>query len=414
MPSLSIDAGTVNPKGFFVQDTDVHEVGARSKVIGYSEFTPWTSLGPTMREPAHDIYQGRLLDNFHARRNRGELLPLTKYRYVKSDTDFSGPSVLDTTYDRYSSGRSWNQVTWMDQRSLPLPFGMRQDTFLLAAQADDAAADAGIDPGFYTQLAAAKLYSSGWDALTFLAELHKTVRLFKNVVLGFAKLMDSYIGVRKFGTDNAVDQTFNQWLEGRYGWRILLYDIEDINNLIKQFDKKALTRLKERTGQNVTDTSSLQEKVLDFANFEVLREEIIQREIKVRGYLVADFAPSHVLFNPVTTAWELTRYSFVIDWIVNVGAALNAMSFLATDSTYTAAHGIEVVTNVWNNYSVVAHAPATNFSSNWDQLSGRYSVVSRLRHPRFVSITPQVQVNLDAFKVTDLIALIWGLASKLT
>lgn len=414
MGSLSIDAGTPNEKSFFVQDFDSHEIVARSKVIGYSNFTNWVSRGLTPREFTHDIYQGRVLDNFHQRKNQGELLPYTPYRYVKSDLEFEGPSIMDTFFDRYSSGRSWNQVAWKDGRALPLLVALRSDTFLESANAEDRVLEAGIDANYYVQLAASKLYSQGWDALTFLAELHKTVRLFKSVVLNFAKLMDSFIRVRRYGIDNVVDQTFNQWLEGRYGWRILLYDIEDINTLLTGIDDKTRTRFKERTGQNVTTTNSQVENVLNFAHFHILRTEVVQREIKVRGYLIADFVPPHVITNLVTTGWELTRYSFVVDWILNVGAALNALSFLSTNSTYTAATGIEVRTQVWNTYECVPHAPATNFSSNWSQLDGRYTVVSRIRQPRIVPFIPHVEVNLDAFKVTDLIALIWGLLPKLT
>jgi hypothetical protein len=271
--------------------------------------------------------------------------------------------------------------------------------------------EAGIDANYFVQAAASKLYGQGWDALTFFAELHKTAAMFRNVVTSFSRLATDY---RRTRWGSAARRTFNQWLEGRYGWRILLYDIEDINNVLRSIDDKTRTRYKERVGQNVTTTLSEVDTVLNFAHFHILREEIVQREIKVRGYLIADFVPPHVILNLATTSWELTRFSFVLDWIINVGSALNALSFLATDSTYTAATGIEVVSRVWNNYSVVAHPPATNFSSNWSELSGRYTITSRIRQPRYIPILPRVHVNLDALKVIDLVALIVQQASKLT
>jgi len=245
-----------------------------------------------------------------------------------------------------------------------------------------------LDPRPYVQSAAARIYSSGWDALTFVAELSKTVALFT-----------------KFGeqtADQLLDgKLYNLWLQYRYGWRQLAFDARDISSGLNRIDD-GRRRFTERVGSDTLYSET--ETFTDTWGQGTFTHTLTTNyDIGVRGSVAADISPPAIATNPITTAWELLPYSFVIDWFVSVGSFLESMSFLALASSYTAAEGYQVrctkhssLTNkVWN----------TGYSGDYTYDSTCAGVLT-LRHPTTIPVTPLVDIRLDDFKVMDLVAII--------
>jgi len=119
----------------------------------------------------------------------------------------------------------------------------------------------------------------------------------------------------------------NMWLELQYGWRPLLSDLWGGYELLRQGfrDQQVLF--------SVTRTIT---QPLDPVGFwEASPREILTEgeatescRVKLWGRVTGDlFIASNLgLINPLSIAWELTTFSFVLDWLVPIGAMLQSLT----------------------------------------------------------------------------------------
>lgn len=410
MPSLYTDAGTWSPKCFHTEALDYGPIRRRRYNSGVLvEDLPNLAVGH--RHLVYDVYRGKVLDDFHRRKNAGELLPYTQYRKVTSSTEVLGPSTLAAGPDA-SNRFEW---TWTDGKNwVPLRYLTLHDPYVYGS--NYVLTTLGINPWVFPQAAAAKLYMRGWDALTFLAELSKTVTMFRKAVREGLYLIgaayDAIVKRNARATETLVRMTMDDWLQARYGWRVLMYDLRDISKALNEFDEKQRLRNKERVGSNWTHTK-LSNFVAPGAH-QVMHFDSTEYDINIRGSIIADFIPDRLISNPLLTTWELVPYSFVIDWFLSVGTALSALSFLTVTDKYTSCLG----------YSISASRTATtsvDFTgtwaaagwSNWHEIVVKQSWTEYVRKPCMISTLPSLRVNLDTLKVVDLIALIGQLLRRL-
>jgi len=250
------------------------------------------------------------------------------------------------------------------------------------------------------QAAASKIYSRGWDGLTFFAELHKTVRMFRGVG---KRLIDILISARDKGSINPFS---NFWLETRYGWRILIFDIKDINHLLQEWDSKRKNRVKDRVGTSKTWQYT---NTLEGAGTAGIYRDVVTEDhsLNVRGAIIADFLPPRITLNPVTTSWELVPFSFVVDWFFGVGQALEAISF-ALQSEYTSGWGVHYTISRSLDYELEMVPSVTGDEHSY--ITEDIEIWKRV--PMAVPFQPISQVNLNAFKVIDLLALVAQLLRK--
>lgn len=129
------------------------------------------------------------------------------------------------------------------------------------------------------------------------------------------------------------DALTQNWLLYRYGIMPIVYQIQDI---LKALDSKA------KQYHRFTESKSM-EVELDFkkqfslpnARIPILSPELTKHvKIKYDGVFRAWVKDQYSIeqlfyktwgFNPLTTAWELTTLSFVVDWLVHVGDFLTAL-----------------------------------------------------------------------------------------
>jgi len=317
--------------------------------------------------------------NFHRRVKAGELIPMTPFGQFEISGSTSG--FTDITYTighYYSVGNCSRSQDWV----------ITHDDIEGLLQPEDAA--------MYLQEAAAKIYSSSYDLLTAVAELAETRRLF----LDTGKRMLSYLGKLPRGV--SLRKVSGRWLALRYGWRTLLYDIQDLIKMINSFDDKR-TRYSERAGK----TDSYTETTTDIINWAYITNEIEVTDVitkGVRGSVVADISLPKIQINPIMTGWELIPFSFVIDWFVSVGKALAAAHFLMLQSNYTSALGTSAKierTLTWRQVGWTS----SYISGSTEQDASCIATYIR-RHPSPVPVFPQLRLKLDAFKIADLLALI--------
>jgi hypothetical protein len=251
-----------------------------------------------------------------------------------------------------------------------------------------------IDPydlEYYVQKAAASIYTSGWDAATFIAEIAQL----RKMLSGVGKKINDLASGRSPG------ELYNLWLEGRYGWRTLMYDIKDLHEVLSRVNERR-TRYRQAVGASdgglyttYTDATS--------SNLTVRYSTSVSWATNMRGTVVADIDVPDYQFNPVTTAWEVTKLSFVVDWLINVGQALEAASFLLKAKAYQACGGVRVDFNMSGNAVLLSQGVNTYGSVN-QSWSGTAAFIERI--PMSVSSLPRLKLRLDAYKVIDLLALV--------
>lgn len=398
MSSLSLDAGSPNPNNFYRGE------GAHSRQ-GFLTLTVNGGSPSILSNPNlivgydREHFNGRVLTDFHRRKNDGELLPMT--HFLSYSQTHTGTGERHFTYNWNSNVAEYvysvvnGPVLWTHQGGVTLGE-------VSAAEAD-IAANLKIDPMVFVQRAVSKLYTRGWDAGTFLAELHRVRKMFRTALRGVVDILS-----------RDPVYLFNAWLAGRYGWRILCYDIMDIQNVIANLDKAQKKRNKERVGDDFTWTNNFDTSFSTPTNVGTVYDSQIVN-LGIRGSVIADFVPPKFYFDPISTTWEIFHYSFVIDWFITVGKALDAMSFLAVTDQYTASVGLfyEAVRTLHLDGSYLDDtAPPWGTRTGVLKQDSIETISYKRRIPKAVSTTPLLNVRLDAFKILDLVAILGQLASR--
>jgi len=123
------------------------------------------------------------------------------------------------------------------------------------------------------------------------------------------------------------------WLEYHFGWEPLIHDIYDavevINNPLKTYDlAKGRATSKdewiEREGSHGGPFSSFRDTLWQVTH-SVQQGAAVKAITNGTTHSLDQFG----LLNPLTIAWELVPFSFVIDWFANVGQVLASYSDFA-------------------------------------------------------------------------------------
>lgn len=323
-------------------------------------------------------------------KNEGYILPFTPWAQFRSEgstTEF---------FREWCASPTSKRNKWIDNR-----LGGE----ILAAH--DAVTLMGLvtpfDLQYLVQKAASGIYTSGWDAATFLAEITQLRRMLTGIGKSFEKLLDLFDPRRTGSNADQITTVANLWLQGRYGWRTLKYDIQDLAGVIASVNERR-TRYRQASGMNVsgnynTYTTSTSSGITSGFSTD------ISWTGNLRGTVVADIDVPDLQFNPITTAWEVVRLSFVVDWLLNVGQALEASSFLLMAKDYKAGQGYKFDFELNHSTSLVGTTGTTICHANAGSAHGTAEVVSR--QPASVSAIPRLQLRLDEYKVMDLLSLVW-------
>lgn len=317
--------------------------------------------------------------NFHARMRAGQLMPMTPFELFRQDGSCTG------SYDAYDADASHTYHTYCISDTY-VRDGYWAPTYV-QMQAFAELADIG-----YAQEAAAKIYGSGHDTLTFLAELADVQRQFLSV------------GKRLAGVLPRLPRDWKdlsgRWLAYRYGWRTLVFDLQDLARAISALNEKR-TRYSERAGGTFTDSEEWQ---YDEEDTYRTRHHAYTASVEygLRGSVVADVEIPQFQFNPLMTGWELIPFSFVVDWFISVGKALAAWSFLSLKPKYVASYGIAVTYVRDYNYYTTWNTTAWGT----EESSGFSTTEYKRRIPCKIPYLPHFRVRLNPSKILDMLGMI--------
>lgn len=192
--------------------------------------------------------------------------------------------------------------------------------------------------------AKASLKGAGMDYLTTAAEYRETLGMFLNmkqnllyrrdrVVAAWSKDLQQKRRTGKFKGFHSLKEGWeafsNFWLEYRFGWRILAYDIQAIRDYYKRKNDgvKLFTR---RTTRSFSDSSytlhsSSPIGASGLGHFELWKQVESTETVRV-GY--SAFVNQAVLGNPIVlnTLYDITPWTLVVDMFFNVQDNIIALS----------------------------------------------------------------------------------------
>jgi hypothetical protein len=249
---------------------------------------------------------------------------------------------------------------------------------------------------YLVQQAAARIYAQGADALTFLSELPKLKKSLSKLASTARRLLDNKRIQRQ-----TSKQLLESWLEGRYAWRTLGYDIKDFYEAVTQFEEKREIH-SQRVGTTYTESGSSVIWSGTVQNLYWTLTKSWNHHHSLRGSVTGRISASRFTVNPLVTGWELLQLSFVLDWVLDVGTAIEAASFVAFSQEYAASQGSKTVSFVQYNCSGSDSSSHTGSATcYWE-----YESTTERRSPSTINLLPQpTNRKLSPDMATDLIAI---------
>lgn len=179
------------------------------------------------------------------------------------------------------------------------------------------------DPSTYNK-ALGRLYDQirgSLDLSIDIAESHKTHKMMKNTLKGMASLLTTF---RKMRRSNPRDWG-NLWLEWTYGWKPLS------NSIYEAAHELIVGPKGPRFMHVIGKANSVKELKVTAGDGNITTRVVETSVISNRCRINARFAfttsaldslAGFTSLNPVSIAWELVPYSFVVDWFVDFGGYL--------------------------------------------------------------------------------------------
>lgn len=272
--------------------------------------------------------------------------------------------------------------------------------------------------------------NSEWDIGTFAAELNKTHDLLSNVKTRSLKRVGKILD-RKIGRVRTLAEFADAWLEYRYGWRILMYDIESAAQSYESLKEKHLLK-RYSAHESMIDVRYRHSNAFGGfgtdggtnislnALFGVPggTDYVTNKKVDIRvgaGASVSEFLGSRAYtLNPLLTTWELVPFSFIVDWFIDIGAAVGASTpTFGRDLAYvwkSVRHEI----SIQSSWAIQAYKEDSSYTYVSDATgSGNTKRILYERTPiTFQPMNLSFNPQLNLAKFTDLAAIFYNQQSR--
>jgi hypothetical protein len=261
--------------------------------------------------------------------------------------------------------------------------------------------------------AVAKARSATWDVLTDLAELKQTIQLFRegHALLGAQISQIAKYSSRYLRSPRAFAQAVSSgWLRYRYGVMPTLYSLQDA---VETFNRAQRTYAFGR--DKATDGDSLTSMSTTDTGAEIISvTETLTYDRQYRGFSHATFGvlSDSYRFDPLTTAYELATLSFVLDWFLDIGTWLEAISPFAAGTTTAIMGSVQLTSTRTQHWHVAAYnSPGITRSGVFDCVT---LTETQKTYDRFFATTslPGWNPRLNLPRITDAISLAMGLRTR--
>jgi hypothetical protein len=237
------------------------------------------------------------------------------------------------------------------------------------------------------------MYTSGFDGLTFLAELGSVAKMFTGAFARFVKFASKY----------DPKTAGSMYLEVRYGWRPLISDIVGISELIRNLDRPARRVYKGWHGASSSATSTASTYISRGGPHPLVVKVNwkLTHSVNERVNVYSMVEPPAVLFDPVITGHEKIPLSFVLDWFLDVGTWLKAMRAASFHSDAIAAYGVQ---HIYKAVVVSAEFVRPGYAGS-AFASSEYELTVSQRSPMSADAPslPRPNFDLTGYKAVDIL-----------
>lgn len=270
----------------------------------------------------------------------------------------------------------------------------------------------------------AKADQSSVAALVMLGECKETISSTANVlkklvnIVKAIKKREYQFLIKETKSLGNVNNLADLYMGFRYMLRPLYYDMLGI---IKAFDEHlSHDRFTFRSYVTETQTASYNEELQMTPELLFSRHYFATRTVSVRAGLLCHVdAPSMISIwgfdKPIEAFWDLVPYSFVIDWLINVGSTIASWTpevgvkplaswYVISDDTYyyNWADNARVTPISGRDYVSPKFTLENCYTSK--QISTKARVINPVR-----AILPSFNLKLDALKLLDLVIMLRNL-----
>lgn len=360
--------------------------------------TSWSNYGAARLQTGGTI-EDQLTPGYFRKERDGLLLPINPYTVRKFEISGSTDFSIEYAVLR-NSGTTLNRSRSVSGMRGPwIPFTSNPWSQWLGKP---------IPPDLITA-ALADMRDGMFDVGTFLAELGPTTKMVSKALSSWTRrshviteAIRSRRRSRRRSLQELMDEFTNAWLEVRYGWRPLYYDLLSAQEALENMSK-GLSLVRGASTRHI-DTYDQTTKVTNGHCYQELNRTV---SISARASCIGELDYSVPLtFDPVVTAWEVVPFSFVFDWFVDVGTFLRAYSPFARGELKGACTTIHVEGTAQLSCGI-------DFPSGIIQQQVRrigqppvWALKAIKRTPIKPGFTPpRFHPRLNAFKVVDLVAL---------
>lgn len=350
-----------------------------------------------------DMIDDELTDGYYRLVKEGKLLPINPLSMSSSERSGGLCAYAYWRYAKKELGKYSRYDAWVNSLARPAPIPSHLPN-PISSQA------------LLTE-AISKWRSQGFDVLTFIAELRKTQDMIVGANHRFRQVSSDIVAVlrrrnTRFRDMSEVSDAFlHLWMEGRYGWRLLYYDLLSIQDAASN-NFETLSRY--NASESVTSESTSPWSSHYFYRWRTVTTTVHS----ARAGVIGTMDMGRVSFDPIVTAYEVIPYTIVLDWLIGLSSTLRASSPFARgtiDSTWTSLKSettsiLEVEPVQWGSYST----PVSTFLSN-DSFSSLKTLtrakVSPTYEPKILPISGLNWVDAAAMLVLSRTRLIRGLKS---
>lgn len=291
-----------------------------------------------------------------------------------------------------------------------------------------------------------KVSGHGTNLIVSAAEARETVGM---IYASAKRLVTAYRHVRKFQFRNAAKvlgltapprhvsrerSVSDNWLEYRYGWRLVVMDVESLLKTLYDSltQRPPLLRVYAQRGQEAVtkEVATGLYKILPNGMYCISYNRTIEvtRTYKAEGGYTYELqsvplatGQAFGLTNYAVAAWEFIPASFMVDWALNIGSVLEGLTAFQGKSCKTGFINRIIQSSTIETWTNIAKATGASAVKTVDGLHGSLSldpIVERrfLRSPMaFTPSSLRLSLDLNVSKVVDLALVmnqLWGPSSK--
>jgi len=205
---------------------------------------------------------------------------------------------------------------------------------------------------------------------------------------------------------NGSKRAANKWLEYTYGWVPLFHDVHNLATYSSFQFRERIIKSYSASSRTETNTFGVS-PYRQYDQWTTKNSLLIQRRLRITDTTAVDLARLTTL-NPLLIAWELMPYSFVVDWVWNVGEYLQNME-TACGLGYTVVNGFDTFVSRVQSTSHVYRGPQASDAILSLSGKGSYSAAWKAREVKNSipwPLVPRLDVNLGARRILSAAALV--------